>query len=328
MPQILCCQFYYVQYILYIGIDSNNEFIMELRQLRYFIAVAQERHFGRAAQRLHMTQPPLSMQIRQLEEELGVALFIRNTRKVALTDAGRVFLRHAQSTLAGLSRGVQETQHAESGLAGRLEVGFISSATLSVLPPTLHEFNTRYPAVNLELKEVSSGHQIDALYDEIIRVGIVRLPIQATGIIVEPLLRESLIVALPENHALAACARLDLESIATQPLIFSHRQDMPGFHDHIRGLFERRNLTPNIRQRTLQLETIIGLVAGGVGISLLPSSSRHLRRDGVVYRPLIAEDSETWLGIIHRDAEHSLLLDHFKQILHETAKRLSAEGVL
>lgn len=301
---------------------------MELRQLRYFIAVAHERHFGRAAQRLHMTQPPLSMQIRQLEEELGVALFIRNTRKVALTDAGRVFLGHAESILTDLSHGIQETQHAGSGLAGRLEIGFISSATLSVLPPALHEFSKRYPAVNLELKEVSSGHQIDALYNESIRIGIIRLPIQATGMTIEPLLRESLIVALPENHELATHSQLDLDTIATQPLISSHRQDMPGFHDQVRGLFEKRNITPNIRQRTLQLETIIGLVAGGVGISILPSSSRHLRRDGVIYRPLAVEDGETWLGIIHRDAEHSLLVDNFKQILHQTAKRLIAEDFL
>src|SRR5699024_7223771 len=108
-------------------------------------------------------------------------------------------------------------------------------------------------------------------------------------------LRESLIVALPENHELAACSQLDLASIAKQPLIFFRRQDMPGFHDHVRELFERESLIPNISQRALQQETIIGLVAGGMGLSILPSSSRHLRRDGVIYRPLTVENGETWL---------------------------------
>src|SRR5699024_5593376 len=138
------------------------------------------------------------------------------------------------------------------------------------------------------------------LYDETIRVGIVRLPIQASDLIVEPLLRESLIVALPENHELAARTEIVLETIAPQALIFFHRQDMLGFHDHLRGLFETRDVARNIRKRTLQLETILGVVAGGVGLSILPSSSRHLRRDGVVYRPLAAADNETSLGIIHR----------------------------
>ncbi|GAB3684661.1 LysR family transcriptional regulator [Salinisphaera aquimarina] len=296
---------------------------MEIRQLRYFVAVAEEKHFGHAAQRLHMTQPPLSMQIRQLEETLGIALLTRSTRQVALTDAGRVFLERARAILAELENTKQVTRHAESGLQGRLELGFISSATLTVLPPALRAFRARYPAVDLQLNEIASGHQVDALYDGRIRFGLLRLPLSAPGIHIEPLLRESLVVALPEHHTLASKDRLTMEDIAAQPLIFFRRQDVPGFHDHILQLFQAAGHPPQVVQRALHLQTIIGLVASGLGLSVLPGSSRHLRRDGVVYRPLAAPETETWLAMVQLDGERSVLLDNFRHELRTAAKNLA-----
>jgi len=155
---------------------------MDLRQLRYFVAVAEERHFGRAAQRLHMSQPPLSMQIKALKRELGIGLLERTSRRVALTDAGRVFLERAKTILGAVEEAREVARGAEQGLQGRLEVGFISSASLSLLPPSIRLFRERFGGVELELKELTSAQQIDALYEGGIRVGLVRLPLRTPGI--------------------------------------------------------------------------------------------------------------------------------------------------
>ncbi|WP_423820673.1 LysR family transcriptional regulator [Salinisphaera sp. SPP-AMP-43] len=295
---------------------------MDLRQLRYFLAVADTRHFGQAARNMHITQPPLSMQIRRLEDELGVALLERHTRQVGLTEAGRVFEAHIRRILEDLERSAVDAQHAAAGLAGTLEVGFISSATLSIMPPALQRFGQQYPNVSLSLKELTSGQQIDALYDGTIRIGLLRLPIDAPGLHVQPLLTEALVVALPETHPLAERAELAMDDIKDQPLVFIHRSDIPGFHDHIQALFRDHGARPRIAQRAKQLQTIIGLVAGGAGIALLPGSSRHLQRDSVVYRPLAAADSETTLAMVRLAGEPSALLQHFEQTLTAEATRL------
>jgi DNA-binding transcriptional LysR family regulator len=290
---------------------------MEFRQLRYFVAVAEERHFGRAARRLHLSQPPLSMQIRHLEEELGVRLLDRNTRRVMLTDAGRVFLERAYRILAEAEQARHVACEAQSGLSGQLEIGFISSSTLTVLPPALREFRCRYPAVAMELKEITSGDQVDALYRGEIQLGLLRLPLQAPGLYIEPLLRESLAVALPVAHELARQQGLSLEMLAKYPLIFFDRQHIPGLHDHIQGLFQTIGQAPRVAQYAISLQTIVGLVASHIGIAILPESSRHLHRDGVVYRPLESAGTNTWLALAHLESMHSLLGENFKQTLHD-----------
>ncbi|NNC22560.1 LysR family transcriptional regulator [Salinisphaera sp. USBA-960] len=288
---------------------------MELRQLRYFVAVAEEKHFGRAAARMHISQPPLSMQIRHLEEGLGVLLLDRHTRKVMLTNAGRTFLQYAYRILATVAESEQAVTESDAGLRGRLEVGFISSATLTVLPPALREFRRQYPAVELELKEISSGDQIDALYSGDIQIGLLRLPLQARGLQIEPLRCETLTVALPENHALAAQPSISPLTLADHPLIFFDRQHIPGLHDHIEGLFQNLGREPWIAQHAISLQTIVGLVASDIGLAILPESCHHLRRDGVVYRPLDATDTETWMALAHPSATDSRLVTHFKQTI-------------
>ena len=185
---------------------------MELRQLRYFVAVAEERHFGRAAKKLRLSQPPLSTQIKGLEEELGVKLFQRSTRQVALTDAGRTFLERAEGILEAVEEAKEAAKGADEGARGRLEIGFISSATLGLLPPAIRLFRERFGGVEIELRELTSAQQIDALYAGEIRVGLVRLPLRAPGLRFEPLQEESFLVALPSGHPLEALESVPLEA--------------------------------------------------------------------------------------------------------------------
>jgi DNA-binding transcriptional LysR family regulator len=292
---------------------------MDLRQLRYFVAVAEERHYGRAAQRLHMSQPPLSMQIKALERELGIELLERTSRRVALTDAGRAFLERAKTILGAVEEAREVARGAEQGTQGRLEVGFISSATLSLLPPAIRLFRERFGGVEVELKELTSAQQIDALYEGGIRVGLVRLPLRAPGIRFEPVLEERLVVALPSGHALEDLDRVSLETIVDLPLIFFTRQLIPGFHAQIVELFQRVGAFPKVAQHAVHLQTIVGLVASGVGIAILPSSAQRVSREGVVYRALDVPDATSWMGLAWVEGDESKLVRNFIGTVREAA---------
>jgi DNA-binding transcriptional LysR family regulator len=292
---------------------------MDLRQLRYFVAVAEERHFGRAAQRLHMSQPPLSMQIKALERELGVVLLERTSRRVALTDAGRAFLKRARGILDAVEEAREEARGAEEGARGVLGVGFISSATLSLLPPSIRLFRERFGGVELELKELTSAQQVDALYGGEIKVGLVRLPMRAPGIRFEPVFEERLLVALPSGHALERRDRVSLEEIADLPLIFFTRQLIPGFHAQIVELFQRVGAFPKVAQHAVHLQTIVGLVASGVGIAILPSSAERVSREGVIYRALDVPDATSWMGLAWVEGDESKLVRNFIGTVREAA---------
>lgn len=292
---------------------------MELRQLRYFVAVAEERHFGRAAKRLRLSQPPLSAQIKGLEEELGVKLFQRSTRQVALTDAGRTFLERAEGILEAVEEAKEAAKGADEGVRGRLEIGFISSATLGLLPPAIRLFRERFGGVEIELRELTSAQQIDALYAGEIRVGLVRLPLRAPGLRFEPLQEESLVVALPSGHPLEALESVPLEAMVDQPLIFFTRQLMPSLHAQIVELFQRVGAFPNVVQHAVHLQTIVGLVASDVGLAILPEPAERLSREGVVYRSLDAPDATSWVGLARVEDDGSLLVENFVRTVREVA---------
>ncbi len=292
---------------------------MELRQLRYFVAVAEERHFGRAAKRLRLSQPPLSAQIKGLEEELGVKLFQRSTRQVALTDAGRTFLERAEGILEAVEEAKEVAKGANEGVRGRLEIGFISSATLGLLPPAIRLFRERFGGIEIELRELTSAQQIDALYAGEIRVGLVRLPLRAPGLRFEPLQEESFVVALPSGHPLEALESVPLEAMVDQPLIFFTRQLMPSLHAQIVELFQRVGAFPNVVQHAVHLQTIVGLVASDVGLAILPEPAERLSREGVVYRSLDAPDATSWVGLARVEDDGSLLVENFVRTVREVA---------
>ena len=293
---------------------------MELRQLRYFVAVAEERHFGRAAKRLRLSQPPLSAQIKGLEEELGVKLFQRSTRQVALTDAGRTFLERAEGILEAVEEAKEAAKGADEGVRGRLEIGFISSATLGLLPPAIRLFRERFGGVEIELRELTSAQQIDALYAGEIRVGLVRLPLRAPGLRFEPLQEESFLVALPSGHPLEALESVPLEAMVDQPLIFFTRQLMPSLHAQIVELFQRVGAFPNVVQHAVHLQTIVGLVASDVGLAILPEPAERLSREGVVYRSLDAPDATSWVGLARVEGDGSLLVENFVRTVREVSE--------
>jgi DNA-binding transcriptional LysR family regulator len=292
---------------------------VELRQLRYFVAVAEERHFGRAAKRLRLSQPPLSAQIKGLEEELGVKLLRRSTRQVALTDAGRTFLERAEGILEAVEEAKEAAKGADEGVRGRLEIGFISSATLGLLPPAIRLFRERFGGVEIELRELTSAQQIDALYAGEIRVGLVRLPLRAPGLRFEPLQEESFLVALPSGHPLEALESVPLEAMVDQPLIFFTRQLMPSLHAQIVELFQRVGAFPNVVQHAVHLQTIVGLVASDVGLAILPEPAKRLSREGVVYRSLDAPDATSWVGLARVEDDGSLLVENFVRTVREVA---------
>ncbi len=299
---------------------------MDIRQLKYFVAVAEERHFGRAARRLHMSQPPLSTQIKGLETELGVRLLDRSTRRVSLTDAGRVFLRRANEILNSVDAAAEEVQQAESGLRGRLTVGFISSATLSLLPDSIQLFRERFGGVELELRELTSSQQVDELYEGGIRVGLARLPMNSPGIRLEPVLEESLVVALPAGHALAMEDRISLEAMSDQPLVFFTRALVPGFHAQIVELYARIGAFPNVVQHAVHFQTIVGLVASGIGSAILPESAQRVTRDGVVYRPLDTPDATSWVALATLEGDNSLLVENFARAIRDVARCWTSEN--
>lgn len=261
---------------------------MELRHFRYFVAVAEELHFGRAAERLHMAQQPLSRQIRHLESELDVLLFQRTKRTIRLTEAGKAFWEEAQKTLRQAEQAIAVAQRVDRGEAGSLQIGFTGPILNSVLPTIVRQFKARYPDIQLELNRLSTMEQIDALLNRNIQVGLLHPPIDAPSLAQEVIYREPLIVALPEGHPLSkdVSQSVSVEALANEPFILFPRQVGPALYDAIIGFCQQSGFSPTVVQEAFPQQTILGLVASGLGISLIHASVECVQQRGVVTRPL------------------------------------------
>jgi DNA-binding transcriptional LysR family regulator len=296
---------------------------MELRHLRYFVAVAEELHFGRAAARVRIAQPPLSQQIRQLEQELGVTLFVRTKRRVELTEAGRALLDHARSILAEAERSKRIVQRAGRGEIGRIAIGFSSSADLDILPRVLRVWRERFPDVEVELLALLTAAQVDALRRGRIDVGFVRLPTEDAGLVLESIQHEPLIAVLPEGHGLARRARVRLGDLASETMLLFARHTAPGYHDVFIGACRRAGFTPRLLHPG-SMQTNLALVSAGLGVSLMPASIRNLHRAGVVYRPLAPPVPQVEMAIAYRSEEPSVILAAFLGTVRETLGRRRA----
>ena len=259
---------------------------MELRHLRYYVAVAEELHFGRAAARLGIAQPPLSQQIRRLEDELGVLLLRRTRRRVELTEAGRVFLEEARRTLAQAEQAMRAAQRAQRGEIGRLDIGYVGSAAYDALPEALRAFRDRFPDVELGLHELSTAQQAQALHERRLDVGFLRPPLYDAALVHEVIVREPLVVALPATHPLASQRRIPLRALATEPFILYPRSVAPGPYDQLMSLCRAAGFSPRVTQEAVEMQTIAGLVAAGIGVALVVATVQDLRSGGVVYRAL------------------------------------------
>jgi DNA-binding transcriptional LysR family regulator len=290
---------------------------IELRQLRYFLAVAEEMHFGRAAKKLHMTQPPLSQTIQSLEANLGAHLFIRSTRSISLTPAGHALIPEARRILAQAQSLPQLAQRAASGQTGHLSLAFVSIADYSVLPPYLREFRQRYPEVRIELREATSDVQLQLLEDAEIDAGLLIPPIPerlAASINCQKVLSEPLILAIPETCAKRKHAT-SLHTYKDLPLIIFPRKIAPALHDTIFACFRSEGLTPTVGQEAIQMQTIVGLVSAGMGIALVPRSVSNLKRPGVIYHALPTLHGKVEIDIAWRKENSSPVLKTFLALL-------------
>jgi DNA-binding transcriptional LysR family regulator len=259
---------------------------MELRQLRYFLVVAEELHFAKAAERLHITQPPLTVAIKGLERELGVQLLDRTTRRVSLTPAGQAFRDRVSAAVAELDSAAGDVADVAAGKSGRIKVGFVSSASYTTVPEAIRAFRQHRPRVDLALSPLTSGEQIEQLLDGDLDVGLVRDPGDVPGLHLELLSTEDLVVVLPETHPLAGHEEVRANDLAGEPMILFPYRLMPGFVSRVLRLFEPPVAPPAVVQQVIHQETVLGMVAAGLGISVLPASVQRFQMPGVTTRPL------------------------------------------
>jgi len=267
--------------------------VIETRLLQQFIAVAEELHFNRAAERLHMAQPPLSQAIRKLEGAVGAPLFERTPRSVALTPAGAAFLETARRTVQSLEEGVAQTRRVAQGMEGHLTLTFINIAPYASLLQALRHFRELNPGIAFTMREASTQEQVNALEQGEADIGFMRTPGTTTPHLrMVRLLSERICVALPAGHPLAAKAGIDLALLRDEAFVASPRTLGKGFHDQLIGLCQTAGFVPDIVQHGRQMQTLIALVAAGFGIALLPASLATETREDVVFRPLQVEAAE------------------------------------
>jgi len=305
-----------------IGVQpSVSTLRLELRHLRYFVAVAEELNFTRAAERLHIAQPPLSTQIRLLEEELGAQLFEREKRRVYLTQAGREMLDRARAILAAAEQAKDAVRRTANGETGELRLGYAASAMFTeVLPGAIRNFQKRHPRIRLHLLEVPSIDQLYALHNRELDVGILRRPDTAipAGVHLEDWYEAPLVAALPKAHRLAALDELRITDLKDEPLILFPRQSGIGLYWRVVDLCVKAKFRPRIARETRDYAVMIGLVSAGVGIALVPSDTQCIGLEGVTYRPVQGKDAVSAIEIAYRpdhgDEHLAHLLDELRAV--------------
>lgn len=275
---------------------------IELRHLRYFVAVAEELHFGRAAERLRISQPPLSQQIQALEEMVGARLLARNNRNVGLTQAGEMFLKEAYQVLDQVNRAAEKAARLERGEMGELTIGFTSSAPfISVVSRSLRAFRQLTPDVHIKMREVNTKQQLEPLLNGELDLGVMRNTRLPDALQHQLLLREPLLAVVPNGHPLTlkAAGTLRFADLAQQPFVFFSREVGTALYDEILALLASAGIAPYITQEVGEAMTIIGLVAAGLGISILPTSFGRVKIDGVTYLPLAEPEAMTEVWLVH-----------------------------
>lgn len=297
---------------------------MELRHLRYFVAVAEELSFRRAAERLHIAQPPLSVQIRQIETEVGAELFSREKRKIRLTEAGRVFLEHARQTLAYVNRSVVLTRQAANGEVGHLSIGCGTAAEFRVFPTLVPLFKKQWPNVHLTFHNLRTPRQIEQLRRDELDLAFAWLPVPSQEFESHALAKEPFVVMLAANHPLASATSLSIKDLSKEPLIlFSRNLDLELFHQ-IEQLFLEAGAVMNVAYELESLVSMLNFVTMGVGCSVFPDYIRMLPRQGLVYRPLRAPNLVKTLGVIRKRDKRGLA-ESFYRFTMETMRETTGK---
>ncbi len=290
---------------------------MELRHLRYFVALAEELHFGRAAERLHISQPPLSQQIAALEREIGVPLLRRTSRSVELTEAGRVFLVEARQTLNQARNAVELARRGARGEVGRLLIGFVPAC--GVIPTAIRRFMRRFPKVEVTLRHMASAEQMDAVLHGRLDVGFVHLPTGVADLACEPVESHAMVAALPSRHPLSRRRTIAWGALEGLAFIGFPRVAAPGAYDAIMGRLREAGLVPRVVHETDSMLARLRLVGAGLGVSLLPEYARNFNHPGVTLRPMASPPARTQIGMVHFPPRHTPALGRFMDVVRELA---------
>lgn len=295
---------------------------MDLRQMRYFMALAQERSFSRAAERLHMAQPPLSRQIRQLEEDLGTALFVRTARGVDLTEAAQSLMQDVPNILE-LSRLARERAvRAGKGLTGDLQIGIFGSGVLNVIPRLIGEFHALRPDVQIHLHNLTKGEQIQALREQRIALGFHRLPPSEPDLAVRLVVREPMYVGMHKDHALSSKSEILIADLDREPMILYPNTPLAGLAQEVTSAFRREKAELRVAQEVEDVTTCVALVSAKLGLCITTESGTMLQLPGVVFRPLRSrylKDIE--LSCVYRREDTSPVLSAFLEVVGEDSRR-------
>ncbi|MBK6424276.1 MAG: LysR family transcriptional regulator [Gemmatimonadetes bacterium] len=296
---------------------------LELRHLRYFVAVAEELHFGRAARRLGIAQPPLSQQIQRLEQVVGVRLFERTSRRVQLTDGGATLLVEARRVLAAATEAFEATRRAGRGELGELRVAFAATVMFLALPEVIREFRGRYPGVHLDLREMPTGPQLAGIKAGEIDIGFVREPRPDPELEIVTVMREPLRIAVNKSHPLAARPTIAVRHLAEEPFVLFPEELAPGLYAQVLGLCRAAGFTPRVVEESRELYTSVSLVEAGIGVSILPASVEKLGWRGVRYRPIPSASAETRIAAAWRKDRARPVVQAFMQVVDSV---VGAEG--
>ena len=282
---------------------------METRFLRYFLTVAEELHFRKAAEKLHMSQPPLSQQIMKLEKELGVDLFIRTKRSVSLTQAGKRLQVHARNILSLMESAKKDVQETARGKTGSLSLGYVGPAMDGFLPGLLKRFKKEFPGVDLQLRQMTSRGQISGIRNGVIHAGVVRLFGQTPDHLEAlPVHEETYVLAVPDGHGLAQRKKVRIPELSHEPMIFFPRQSQPKLFDAWMGTFAEQDMTPRITQEAESYQTTTALVSAGLGVAIVPEATAKIKRPGVAFIPLQGKKPELILHLCYlQGSQHPVL---------------------
>ena len=302
---------------------------VELRHLRYFVAVAEERSFLKAAERLHISQPPLSTQIKDLEQGLGVSLLERSSKGITLTPAGEVFYNESRAVLARVEHARIAAQRASRGEEGHLTVGFISIVDYSFLPAALKTFRMRYPKVEVQLQELTTDAQIVELLADNLDVGLALAPVEHDLLEFRRIVDEKLVLAASPEHLPQASsrARVSIKAFSHHPFVMIPRPMAPGYYDTFVAFCRECGFSPNIAQQAKQMQTVISLVSNGFGVAMVPESITNLRRDGVVYLNLREKGPHITVGLLHRKRDVNPAIESFAAVVRETVASQSDRAI-
>jgi DNA-binding transcriptional LysR family regulator len=297
--------------------------MIDLRQLRYFQAVAEELHFGRAAARLAIAQPALSRQIQQVEAELGTPLLRRTQRRVELLPAGALLLERSRAIQQELARTLNDVRRTGAGELGRLALGFIHSSTYGLLPSIVGRFRELYPGIELELHEMPITVQHTALLRGTIDIGLLRVQPGPAELEVATILPDPFVLALPDSHPLAGRSRVRLRSVADDPFVMFAEQSAPLLSDRVQAMCRQAGFTPNVVQHATQIHTVVGLVGAGLGVAVVPASGRNLHPRQVRFVQIADRTEPVHLALAWRRGHETPAIRSFRKVTQEVAAALA-----